>query len=118
MFGCNPVGSSGYSCGCPRGYEGLGRDSCLAVGGGGGFFGGDEGDGHFEYLEEGRELDEDVVSSEGCFACKMGRDGSGAASSSSSYSERSKKSSHSSSRAKSRRRGRSWKLHHTSKSSR
>ena len=32
MFGCNPVGTSGYSCGCPRGYKGLGRDSCMAVG--------------------------------------------------------------------------------------
>ena len=38
------------------------------------FYDDDEGygsDGGFEYLEEGEEAAEDVVSTEGCFACKM-----------------------------------------------
>ena len=34
-------------------------------------FGEDDGDGDFEYLEEGVEQGKDVISTEGCFECKM-----------------------------------------------
>ena len=70
-FGCNSVGSSGFTCGCPRGYRGLNGGHCMVVNDPGLFYDDGDDNGAFEYLEEGEEADEDVVSTEGCFACKM-----------------------------------------------
>jgi hypothetical protein len=79
-FGCQPVGSSGFTCACPRGYETVGSASshCVAVNepenfrsaGDWDYADVDDGGGVDDgYLTEGD--DQEVISTEGCFACQM-----------------------------------------------
>lgn len=70
-FGCRPVGNAGFSCSCPRGYDQFGQDQCLAINDPNRFLSESSDFGTFEYLEEGVELDKDILTTEGCFACDL-----------------------------------------------
>ncbi|KAG1700053.1 Fibrillin-2 [Nymphon striatum] len=53
-FGCKPLGSSGYTCGCPDGYHKIGQGHCLSTVSPSGF-----------HIDNGK----DIISTEGCYSC-------------------------------------------------
>ncbi len=65
-FGCQSLGPSDYTCGCPSGYQALGGSHCVAPNNPESLL---ASGGRFEFLQEGVEQDPDVLTTEGCFAC-------------------------------------------------
>lgn len=73
-FGCTSVGSAGYSCGCPQGYQRIGQGHCLstvtpatAVG-----YEDDIGDVPTYPISGYRAATgEKIITTEGCFSCKV-----------------------------------------------
>lgn len=72
-FGCNSVGSSGFSCGCPSGYQHIGQGHCIStIGPGSGGYGPDIGNVPVYPLTEGqRPINDKLITTEGCFSCKV-----------------------------------------------
>ena len=62
-FGCNPLGSRGFSCDCPLGYQSVGDGHCVSTVNPSGF------SSTWEFEDE--EEEEEYVSTEGCFSCQM-----------------------------------------------
>ena len=75
-YGCNPIGSQGFSCDCPRGYQSIGDGHCVATVNPSSF---NSLGSSWDYEEDYEEGKDDFVSTEGCFACQMngGRRSSG-----------------------------------------
>ena len=63
-FGCNPLGSRGYSCHCPEGYQSVGEGHCISTLNPSGFTSLHD---DWDYDEE----EEKYISTEGCFSCQM-----------------------------------------------
>nr|XP_018912347.1 PREDICTED: fibrillin-2-like [Bemisia tabaci]XP_018912348.1 PREDICTED: fibrillin-2-like [Bemisia tabaci] len=65
-FGCNAIGSSGFSCGCPSGYYRIGEGHCLLTISP---FGSNIP--MYPIKPEDDTNDRKIISTEGCFSCKI-----------------------------------------------
>lgn len=73
-FGCTSVGSAGYSCGCPQGYQRIGQGHCLStvtpasVG-----YGDDIGNVPTYPINNNLKSvsDDKLITTEGCFSCRV-----------------------------------------------
>lgn len=74
MFGCT-MGANGFICGCPQGYQRVGQGHCMSTITplGGPAIGQDIGNVPVFPIEgeQGSKLDDKVLSTEGCFSCKV-----------------------------------------------
>lgn len=73
-FGCTSVGSAGYSCGCPQGYQRIGQGHCLStVTPASVAYGEDIGNvPTYPIGSNFRSTSKDkLITTEGCFSCKV-----------------------------------------------
>lgn len=71
-FGCTSVGSAGYSCGCPQGYQRIGQGHCLSTITPASI-GYEEDIGNVPTYPIGKSFrsNDKVITTEGCFSCKV-----------------------------------------------
>jgi len=72
-FGCSPVGNTGFSCGCPNGYQRIAQGHCISTitpvssGYGGDLYGSEYGPNGLDPYNQSKDK---IISTEGCYACK------------------------------------------------
>lgn len=71
-FGCTSLGASGFSCGCPQGYQRIGQGHCLSTISPSGGYGQDIGNvPTYQITDHVKSSDDKLISTEGCFSCKV-----------------------------------------------